>query len=210
MPSSLHDAATESQPPKPDLNDAHARLTPRQIEVLALAARGESSKSIARLLGISLGTVKTHLTAVYKTLNVKTRTRASLVAARMPEVDDEQVRKALDGQLSIANLLSHETKRRFTAGTVIFKKGEITDALYLVVRGTVYLEELGIERGPGELLGEVSLFSSDHRRMATARCKTDCDLLSATPKDAMRIYIQDPAFALYVTQLLTRRLHGGE
>ena len=45
-------------------------LTPRQIEVLALAARGESNKSIARQLNIAEGTVKVHLYTVYKALKV--------------------------------------------------------------------------------------------------------------------------------------------
>lgn len=195
------------QRPKPDLQDG---LTPRQIEVLALAARGESNKTIARQLGVSEGTVKVHLTAVYKALKVRTRSQAAQVAGRLERVADVQVRKALDGQLSIGRLLAHMTRQRFKAGHVLFRKRDITDALYYIVRGTVHVVELDIERGPGALLGEIGLFSSDHRRTSTARCTTECELLSVTAKDAMRIYYQDPEFAVYVTQLLTERLQHGK
>ncbi len=190
--------------------DQRASLTPRELEVLALVARGDSNKLIAKILDIAEGTVKTHLTAVFRKLNVGSRTQASQVAAHMPEVSDEQVRKVLGGQLSIGNRLTGGTRCYLPAGKLLFSKGAITDALYYVVRGIVYLEELSIERGQGALVGEMGLFSSDNRRVCTARCKTDCALVSVTAKDAMRICLQDPSFALYVAGLITRRLQGGE
>jgi DNA-binding CsgD family transcriptional regulator len=190
--------------------DQRSSLTPRELEVLALVARGDSNKTIAKTLDIADGTVKTHLTAVFRKLNVGSRTQASQVAAHMPEVTDEQVRKVLGGQLSIGSRLSGGTRCYLPEGKLLFSKGATTDALYYIVRGTVHLEELGIDRGPGALVGEMGLFSSDNRRVCTARCKTDCVLVSVTAKDAMRICLQDPSFSLYVAGLITRRLQGGE
>lgn len=57
-------------------------LTPRQSEVLQLLARGMPNKSIARALGVSEGTVKVHLIAVFRSLNVRNRTEAVLAAQR--------------------------------------------------------------------------------------------------------------------------------
>ena len=57
-------------------------LTPRQAEVLQLLARGMPNKSIARALGVSEGTIKVHLIAVFRTLNVRNRTEAVLAAQR--------------------------------------------------------------------------------------------------------------------------------
>jgi DNA-binding NarL/FixJ family response regulator len=54
-----------------------AALTPRQREILALVARGLSSPDIAAELGISPGTVKTHLTAIYKAIGVRNRVQAT-------------------------------------------------------------------------------------------------------------------------------------
>lgn len=57
-------------------------LTERQAQVLGLMARGKSNRDIAGLLGLSEGTVKIHLTAIFKALGVSSRTQAMVVIAR--------------------------------------------------------------------------------------------------------------------------------
>lgn len=57
-------------------------LTARQIDVYRAATRGLPNKLIARELGISESTVKTHLTAVYAALGVRNRTEAAYQASR--------------------------------------------------------------------------------------------------------------------------------
>lgn len=56
-------------------------LTERQIDVLKLLAKGRPNKLIARELGISEGTVKIHLAAIFRALHVRNRLEA-LVAAQ--------------------------------------------------------------------------------------------------------------------------------
>ena len=58
-------------------------LTPRQQEVLVLIADGKSNKQIASLLGLSDGTIKTHISSILRTLNANNRTQAILTASRM-------------------------------------------------------------------------------------------------------------------------------
>ncbi|WP_144142689.1 LuxR C-terminal-related transcriptional regulator [Paraburkholderia sp. BCC1884] len=183
-------------------------LTPRQLQVLALAARGDSNKSIARELNISEGTVKVHLYTVYKALKVGSRAQASVAAARLQKVGDAALHHALDGQLSVGRLLAYTTPTRFRSGEVLFHKDDPSDALYYVVRGTVALDEIGIEVGAGTVLGEIGLFSPGHRRTCSARCKSDCELLKVSGADAMRLYYQDPEFATYLIHLITRRLEA--
>ena len=60
--------------------DGTPDLTPRQVEVLRLLAQGLPNKSIANALGVSEGTVKVHLIAVFRALNVRNRTAAVLAA----------------------------------------------------------------------------------------------------------------------------------
>lgn len=55
-------------------------LSPREIEVLTMVARGESNKLIAAALGIGEGTIKTHLLRVYAKLGVDDRTAAVTTA----------------------------------------------------------------------------------------------------------------------------------
>jgi DNA-binding NarL/FixJ family response regulator len=57
-------------------------LTERQAEVLALMASGKSNRHIAELLGLTEGTVKIHMTAIFKALGVASRTQAMVVLAR--------------------------------------------------------------------------------------------------------------------------------
>jgi two-component system nitrate/nitrite response regulator NarL len=183
-------------------------LTPRQIEVLALAARGESNKSIARQLNIAEGTVKVHLYTVYKALKVGSRGQASIAAARLEKVGDAQLHHALDAQLNIKRLLSHLSPSRYRRGDVLFYKNAPSDALYYIARGTIGLQEINVEVGAGTVLGEIGLFSPDHRRTCTAVCKSDCELLMVSATDAMRMYYQDPEFATFLIRLITRRLEA--
>ncbi len=62
-------------------DEQFARLTPRQREVLALMAQGKSNKEIAKELGLAAGTVKIHVSSIFKALKVSNRTRA-VIAAR--------------------------------------------------------------------------------------------------------------------------------
>ncbi|HPE00540.1 MAG TPA: response regulator transcription factor [Burkholderiaceae bacterium] len=55
-------------------------LTPRQHEVLECLARGLPNKLIARELGLTEGTVKVHLMAIFKALGARNRTEAVLAA----------------------------------------------------------------------------------------------------------------------------------
>jgi len=48
-------------------------LTARQLQVATLACDGLSNKEIAAKLGITEGTIKTHLHAIYGKLNVRSR-----------------------------------------------------------------------------------------------------------------------------------------
>ena len=57
-------------------------LTARQEDVLALLTAGLCNKHIAVRLGISVGTVKTHLRSAFERLQVRSRTEAIAAAGR--------------------------------------------------------------------------------------------------------------------------------
>lgn len=59
-----------------------ARLSPREMEILELVAQGSSNKEIALLLHISQQTVKNHMTAILRKLQVEDRTQAAITALR--------------------------------------------------------------------------------------------------------------------------------
>mgnify|MGYP002390837787 CR=1 FL=1 len=78
-------------PPPPELRLAPSGnatlqvlgITPRQADVLKLLLQGKPAKVICRELGLSMGTVKTHTSAVLHALHVSTRTQAVVVASRL-------------------------------------------------------------------------------------------------------------------------------
>ncbi len=66
-----------------DSNDqTQIKFTPRQAEVLQLLLDGQSNKQAARFLNLSEATVKAHISAIFKVLNVSNRTQAALAAKR--------------------------------------------------------------------------------------------------------------------------------
>ena len=64
-----------------------AGLTPREVEVLCLLARGASNKEIAAQLVISPKTAGNHVEHIYVKTGARTRTAASLFAMRHGLVD---------------------------------------------------------------------------------------------------------------------------
>jgi DNA-binding NarL/FixJ family response regulator len=64
-------------------------LTPRQREILALLCQGHGNKEIGLRLGLAEITVKMHVSAVFRTLQVANRTQAVLAARRLGLVKPE-------------------------------------------------------------------------------------------------------------------------
>lgn len=65
-------------------------LTSRQFEVLRQLARGLPNKLIARELGLSEGTVKVHLLAIFRALGVHNRTQAVVAAQKKLRADSHE------------------------------------------------------------------------------------------------------------------------
>src|SRR4051812_42163793 len=64
--------------PAAGADTTHETLTPRELEILQLVARGSSNSLIARELWVTEQTVKFHLSNVYRKLAVTNRTEASV------------------------------------------------------------------------------------------------------------------------------------
>lgn len=64
-------------------------MSPRQIEVLKLLARGQPNKEIARNLGMPESTVKVHVKAILQKLGAKNRTQAAIAAMQQGYIDND-------------------------------------------------------------------------------------------------------------------------
>lgn len=90
------ESPTKLQEPAPAPQTPSLRqlgMTPRQTDVLALLLKGQSNKLIARSLNLSVETVKDHVAAVLRALNVSSRTQAVIAVSQMwqqqPASNDE-------------------------------------------------------------------------------------------------------------------------
>jgi CRP/FNR family transcriptional regulator, cyclic AMP receptor protein len=116
------------------------------------------------------------------------------------------VRAASNAGISIENLLPFMRQRRFAPGEVVFRKGDIADRLFYVTKGSLVISELGIEVGPGAILGEIGVFAPDQKRTASVVARTDCEVWELASSKAKELYYQDPSFGFAVLSLIVKRL----
>ena len=66
-----------------NVRNGRAHASPRQAEILNLVADGLSDKQIANQLGLSYGTVRTHLERFFTTSGVRDRAGAAALWVRL-------------------------------------------------------------------------------------------------------------------------------
>lgn len=72
--------AVREEKTAPEKEPRFSDLTPREMEILCRLAAGLSNKGIGRALGISDGTVKLHVKAILRKLEVRSRVEAAVIA----------------------------------------------------------------------------------------------------------------------------------
>lgn len=72
--------ASDTKKPLAEIKTLNYHLTARQLDVLKQMLKGYSNKEIAKILSMSPSTVKVHVAAILKELNVKNRTQAVNIA----------------------------------------------------------------------------------------------------------------------------------
>ena len=76
----LIDAFAQGAPQPPSATGALGQLTPREREVLLKIASGLSNAEIGAELGVTTGTVKTHVNALLSKLGLRDRVQATILA----------------------------------------------------------------------------------------------------------------------------------
>jgi hypothetical protein len=103
-------------------------------------------------------------------------------------------------------LLPHMRRRAFSAGEVLFRKGDTADRIVYIARGELRLAEIGEPVRAGELIGEIGLFSPDKKRTQTVVCETEGELYEMTDEMIFRLYYQNPKLGFYFMRLVAERL----
>jgi hypothetical protein len=92
------------------------------------------------------------------------------------------------------------------AGQALFARGDLADRLYYLAEGEVELPEVGRRLSAGQMFGEIAFFAPDRRRSSSARCATDCTVLSIDEATFKQLVYQNPDFGLEVVRLIAGRL----
>jgi len=84
-----------------------------------------------------------------------------------------------------------------SSGQVLIEPGQQGAGLYVVLEGTVEVEtpEISRQLGPGEIIGELALFSEDGKRTARVRAISDVRVLAVDRLQVERLCADDEAFA---------------
>jgi CRP/FNR family cyclic AMP-dependent transcriptional regulator len=103
-------------------------------------------------------------------------------------------------------LLPHMHLRKHKAGKVLFRKGDVADEIVYVASGKLKLQGIDHFIVPGELIGEIGLFSTEKVRTMTVVCDTDCELYQMTDAQIYRLYYQNPKLGFFFMRLIVERL----
>jgi len=115
-------------------------------------------------------------------------------------------RSAASGDQSGVWLRPYMRQRKHRAGSILFRKGDLADHLYLLADGQIEFVEAGIMIEPGRIFGEIAFFAPDRRRTGTARCVTPCTVLRIDETTFKQLYFQNPDFGFEVVRLIASRL----
>ena len=116
------------------------------------------------------------------------------------------VREASRGTMSMEWLIPLMTRQRFKSGDVLFRIGEPANSMYLILEGSLQLEEIGVTLGPGALVGEIGVFAPDNRRTGTAVCVSDVEIGAISDEKVLQLYYQNPTFGFYMFRLVVQRM----
>jgi len=97
-------------------------------------------------------------------------------------------------------------------GEVIYSPGQPADKLYVVLKGRVQVDRAGFEPqlvGPGDLFGEVELFTAQPRT-GQATALDDSNLLAFTSDSVIKLAEATPSFALVVIRKSCERVSRAE
>jgi serine phosphatase RsbU (regulator of sigma subunit) len=145
----------------------------------------------------------------------------------MTAVRDQISNETLIGQVPLFATLPHDELRRLAAtlrpcaiaaGAVLFHEGEHGDRFYIVIDGQIEIikalgtadERLVAVRGPGEYIGEMSLFHKQGLRAASVRARSPAQLLEMTRAEFDALLRRQPTLAYEMVRVLSIRLRDSD
>ena len=117
----------------------------------------------------------------------------------------KKVRDAAKGDCSMEWLMPYMQSRTLKKG-VLFRKGDVAEEMYIVLKGSIRLMDVGVTIHPGSVIGEIGIFAPSRQRMDTAICESDVEVATISNDRVRQLYHQNPKFGFYLINLITDRL----
>ncbi|OSQ46975.1 Crp/Fnr family transcriptional regulator [Marivita geojedonensis] len=121
-----------------------------------------------------------------------------------------RMRSALYNEPNLDFLLPLSTREDFADNKVVFHRGDAADKMYVVADGNVIVEDFEQTLPKGSIFGEVAFFKTDAKRTATVRTSGPTTLAWIDRETLIRLYRNNPDFALFLTRLMVTRLVENE
>src|SRR5215831_6689426 len=96
-------------------------------------------------------------------------------------------------------------KEHFAKGEYLFRIGDQADKLFLIHKGQIRLPELDVVVQPGQILGEMGLFSPGRRRTASAVSEETVEAYTMGRDEVVQLFSLNPSLALELMQLSNKR-----
>lgn len=119
---------------------------------------------------------------------------------------NDRLRTLARADFDIQSMTGFMTRMELSRGSQLFARGDDARDIFYLLDGTVRIEDLDTELGPGQLIGEMAMFAPDKRRTQTVRCTEDCTFLKISEARALQAYTDNPEFGLYLTRMMVARL----
>src|SRR5215475_13571231 len=79
----------------------------------------------------------------------------------------KKVREAAKGDCSMEWMIPYMQARTLRKG-VLFRKGDAAEEMYMVLKGSVRLQNVGVTIPPGTVIGEIGMFAPSRQRTDTS------------------------------------------
>lgn len=119
----------------------------------------------------------------------------------IPEVAAEAAAPTKRGQWP----LSVMRREHFAKGQYLFRAGDKADKLFYISKGSIRLPELNVVVQPGQVLGEMGIFSPARARTASALCEEDLEAFTMGREEVVQLFTLNPSLALDLMQLVNKR-----
>jgi len=118
----------------------------------------------------------------------------------------KRVKTAAASDLSMDWLKPFMSKRKYNTGEVLFRKGDAANEMLYTVTGKFRLNELCLELGAGEVIGEMGIVTADNRRTQTIECIEGGEVLTISYDQVRQLYFQNPKFGFFLLRLIGERM----